>query len=255
MMQARKRSSRSAGVKAISVAVQRAGRLGAVSRSTHQWVTLTEPQIGRLSLYRRQLQERSPQAPATIFSHDLASLCGITAAQVRRDLMTIGFVGSPARGYEVAQLIEAITRYLDAPGGQSAVLVGVGNLGRAILDYFAARHPNLTIVAGFDTDPQKTDRVLHGVRIHDLARLAAIVSDHKVTVGVIAVPASVAQQTADALLAAGVRAFLNFAPVPLRLPPQTYVEDMDITTSMEKAAFFGRVLAAGTTISEESHDD
>jgi redox-sensing transcriptional repressor len=255
MMKPLARSARSAGSKSIAVEMQPSGRGGLGRPATGSLVTLTEPQIGRLSLYRRLLQGRQASDGNTIFSHDLAALCGTTAAQVRRDLMTIGFVGSPARGYDVAQLIEAVSRYLDAPGGQTAVLVGVGNLGRAILDYFAARRPNLTIVAGFDVDPHKVDRVLHGVRIYSLDRLAEIVRAHGVTLGVITVPATVAQQTAETMLRAGIRAFLNFAPVPLRLPQRTYVEDMDITTSMEKAAIFGRVLAAGRSMGEDRHDD
>jgi redox-sensing transcriptional repressor len=179
-----------------------------------------------------------------IYSHRLAALCGLTAAQVRRDLMAIGFTGSPARGYDTPQLVDAIGRCLDAPGGQSAALVGVGNLGRAILDYFAVRRPPLSIVAAFDIDPAKVDRVVHGCRAYRMDKLAEVTRELGITVGVLTVPAAAAQDVAESMLAAGVRSFLNFAPAPLRLPPRSFVEEMDITASMEKAAYFARALAA-----------
>jgi redox-sensing transcriptional repressor len=207
-------------------------------------VTLTDRQIGRLSQYRRQLQSLPAGVPPTIFSHRLAILCGLTAAQVRRDLMTIGFTGSPARGYDVSQLVTAISRCLDAPGGQNAALVGAGNLGRAILDSFSFRQLPLSIVAAFDIDPTKVNRVLHGCRTYSMDRLTETIGELDITVGVLTVPPGVVQEVAESMLAAGVRSFLNFAPVPLRLPPRTFVEEMDIAVSMEKAAYFARALAA-----------
>ena len=204
---------------------------------------LTEKQVARLSVYRRLLQDRPAGAPAEIYSHDLAEISRNTAAQVRRDLMTIGFTGTPARGYRVEQLVEAIGRTLDAPAGQGAALCGVGNLGRALLDYFTIWRPQLRIVAAFDTDPEKAGRVIHRCRVHPLAELENVVREQGITVGVITVPAASAQRVAESMLAAGIRGFLNFAPTPLHLPPEAYVEEMDITTSMEKVAYFARTLA------------
>lgn len=201
---------------------------------------LSEKHVARLSVYRRLLQDRPAGAPAEIYSHDLAALSRNTAAQVRRDLMTIGFTGSPARGYRVEQLIEAIGHTLDAPAGQGAALCGVGNLGRALLDYFTIWRPQLRIVAAFDTDPAKTGRVIHRCRVHPLADLEPVVRAQGISVGVITVPASAAQRVAESMLAAGIRGFLNFAPTPLHLPAEAYVEEMDITTSMEKVAYFAR---------------
>jgi redox-sensing transcriptional repressor len=220
---------------------------------TPRSITLTDRQIGRLSQYRRQLQAQPTGSPPTIYSHRLAALCGLTAAQVRRDLMTIGFTGSPARGYDIPQLVDAIGQCLDAPGGQNAALVGAGNLGRAILDYFAVRRPPLSIVAAFDIDPVKMNRILHGCRTYGMDKLAEVIRELEITVGVLTVPASVAQEVAESMLAAGVRSFLNFAPVPLRLPPRTFVEEMDIAASMEKAAYFARALAVERGGRHEHH--
>lgn len=99
-------------------------------------------------------------------------------------------------------------------------------------------------MATFDIDPAKIDRVLHGCRAYGMDRLAEITRELDITVGVLTVPAAAAQDVAEAMLAAGVRSFLNFAPAPLRLPPRTFVEEMDIAASMEKAAYFARALAA-----------
>lgn len=218
---------------------------GGLAPASRGAVALAEKQVSRLSLYRRLLQELRCDAPATIYSHDLATLSGSTAAQVRRDLMTIGFVGSPARGYDVLQLIEAIGCQLDAPGGQRAALAGVGQLGRALLDYFHARRPSLQIVAAFDVDPEKVRRVIHGCRVWPLEDMERVVREQAITVGVITVPATAAESVASAMTQAGIRGLLNFAPTPLRRTGRAFVEEMDITTSMEKVAYFARALAAG----------
>ena len=204
---------------------------------------LSEKQVARLSVYRRMLQDLPPGSRAEIYSHHLAALCGTTAAQVRRDLMTIGFSGSPARGYQISLLIEKIGRHLDAPEGQSAALCGVGNLGRALLDYFTTWRPQLRIVAAFDTDPEKINRVIHRCRVWPLEQLPEIVREHNISVGVLTVPAAATPRVAELLVNAGVRGFLNFAPTPLHLPAGAYVEEMDITTSMEKVAYFARRMA------------
>ena len=196
--------------------------------------------IGRLSLYRRLLDELLAQGVKHFYSHQLAASVGGSAAQVRRDLMTIGFSGSPAKGYQVGQLLESVSRFIDAPEEQRAVLVGVGNLGRAVLSYFVGRRPLLGIVAAFDLNPEKTNRVTHGCRCHPMEQLRELVSEQGASVGIITVPAAHAQSVADQLVEAGVRALVNFAPVRLKVSHQVFVEQIDITTSLEKAAYFAR---------------
>jgi redox-sensing transcriptional repressor len=200
---------------------------------------VSQKTIGRLSLYRRLLTNTADEA-RYIFSHKLASLAGFTAAQVRRDLMEIGYTGSTTRGYDRAELAGAIGKFLDDPHGTQVALVGIGNIGRAILAYFAGRRPKLAIVAAFDIDPAKTGRVIHGCRCYLLSELPQVAAELDITVGITAVPASAAQDVADALVAAGVTGILNFAPHRLRVPPDVYVEDVDMTTSLEKAAYFSR---------------
>jgi redox-sensing transcriptional repressor len=202
--------------------------------------TISEKTIGRLSLYRRLLNDLVLEGVQNVYSHQLARLAGVTAAQVRRDMMSVGYVGSPTRGYDVSELIASIGHFLDDPAGEGAALVGVGNLGRAILAYFSGRRPHLRIAAAFDKDPYKVNRVILGCRCYPLDELSAVVREQDIKVGIVSVPASEAQSVADALVRAGVRGLLNFAPVPLHVGPGTYIEEIDMTMSLEKVAFFAR---------------
>jgi len=197
--------------------------------------------VGRLSLYRRILTAVQGQSIRNIYSHELASMAGVTAAQVRRDIMNIGYSGNPNRGYDVQELARAIESFLDDPRGQKAALVGVGNLGRAILAYFSGRRPKLSIEAAFDIDPQKYGRVIKGCRCYFLEDMGEVISRDNITIGIVTVPASGAQKVTDMLINHGIRGILNFAPVPLRVPSGIYVEDIDMTMSLEKVAYFARI--------------
>lgn len=196
--------------------------------------------IGRLSLYRRLLMGLLATGAKNIFSHQLAGRAGCTAAQVRRDLMVVGYTGSPNRGYDVLELVNSIGSFLDHPRGEGTVLVGVGNLGRAILSYFSGRRPKLSIVAAFDNDPTKANRIIQGCRIYPMDDLEKIIREQDIRVGIITVPAGEAQAVADLMGRAGVQGLLNFAPIPLRVPPNVYVEDLDMTMALEKVAYFAR---------------
>lgn len=201
---------------------------------------ISQKTIARLSLYRRLLQEVAAKGTRNIYSHQMAGIAGTTAAQVRRDWMVIGYTGSPAHGYEVSDVIAAISKFLDPAAEQKVALVGIGNLGRAILVYFTGRRPKLSIVAAFDTDPHKVNRVIHGCRCYPKQQLREIIAADNIKIAIVAVPASEAQYVADSLVASGVRGLLNFAPVPLRVPQGVFVEDIDLTMSLEKVAYFAR---------------
>ncbi len=200
--------------------------------------------IGRLSLYRRLLNRLFGEGVRNIYSHQLAVMAGVTPAQVRRDIMSIGYSGNPNKGYDLGELIESIGHSLDDPEGQRAALVGVGNLGRALLTYFSGRRPKLSIVAAFDSDPERTGRVIQGCRCYSIERLPEVVREHGITIGTITVPATEAQKVADTLVRAGIRGIMNFAPVRIRVPVTVYVEDIDMTMALEKVAYFARKKAA-----------
>jgi redox-sensing transcriptional repressor len=201
---------------------------------------VSERTIGRLSLYRRLLDEMRAGGVMYAYSHQLAAMAAVSAAQVRRDLMVIGYSGSPSRGYDVWQLSQSIGVFLDAPVKQGIALAGLGNLGRAILSYFTGRRPNLAIVASFDNDARKVNRFIHGCPCYPSDQMGRIVEEMGIQTAIIAVPAGSAQAVADQLVRAGVKSMVNFAPTPLRVPPHVYVEETDITTTLEKVAYFAR---------------
>ncbi|HMT66619.1 MAG TPA: winged-helix domain-containing protein, partial [Bacteroidales bacterium] len=116
--------------------------------------------VERLSQYRRALASVLAANKDYIFSHELAAMLHITAVQVRRDLMLIGYGSVMRKGYDVRELINTIGSIIDAPDGLNVAIVGMGNLGRAIAGYFRDRRTNMTVVAAFDVDPRKTDRVV-----------------------------------------------------------------------------------------------
>lgn len=198
--------------------------------------------IGRLTLYRRLLEQLMEAEQTHLFSHELAERAGITAAQVRRDIMNLGYLGSPARGYDIHRLGECLAEYLDADarGEDRAVLAGVGNLGQALASYFGGQRSKVRLVGIFDTDARKVGRNFHGHRCHPLEELPEVVRQEKVVVGILAVPAEKAQEVANLMAEAGVRGVLNFAPTPLTLSAEVYVENVDLSVAMERVAFMAR---------------
>jgi redox-sensing transcriptional repressor len=202
--------------------------------------TIPDKAVARLALYRHILANLRSEGLRFVYSHELAEQARASAAQVRRDLMAIPTSGSASKGYDVQGLIDAIGRVLDAPGGEGAALVGVGNLGQAILSYFNGRRPKLSIVAAFDWDPQKTNRTIHGCLCYPMAALPEVARKLGIGVGVVSVPAKAAQQVTDQMVAAGLRGILNFAPARLRVPAGVVVEDIDFGMSLERVAYRAR---------------
>lgn len=194
--------------------------------------------IERMVLYKRLLADLQSKGQQTLYSHQLAALAHNTSAQVRRDLMTIGQSGSPRKGYDVTELITRISEILDGSKERIIGLVGVGNLGRAILSYFTYRHPGLTIVAAFDSDDAKVNRVISGCRCYHINDFEEKIKELGINLGIITVPAPHAQETADRMVAAGIKGILNFAPVPLKVPDNVFADRIDIASSLEKLAYF-----------------
>jgi redox-sensing transcriptional repressor len=197
--------------------------------------------VSRLSRYRRLLQSLHASGVESIYSHQLAQHAVVSAAQVRRDLMEIGYSGSPNRGYDVAACIDSISSFLDGRVRQEVVLVGAGNLGHAVLSHFADKSPSVAIVAAFDRDPALADTLVHGVRCFDVAHMEGLVRDLGVQIAVLTVPGAAAQEVADTVVRAGVKSIISFAPTPLALPNDIFVEYMDITAALESAAYFARL--------------
>ena len=194
-----------------------------------------------MSRYRRVLSSLRADGVASIYSHQLARHAVVSAAQVRRDLMVIGYSGSPNRGYDVDACIDSISSFLDGTVSQEVALVGVGNLGHAILAHLEGKSSSVAVVTAFDTDPDLSGTVVHGVRCFDPRHMEALVRDLGIGIAVLTVPGNAAQEAADALVRAGVKSLISFAPVPLQLPDDVFVEYMDITAALESAAYFARL--------------
>jgi redox-sensing transcriptional repressor len=194
--------------------------------------------IERLSIYRRALLQGRDGFGPSIFSHQIASACRLTAAQVRRDLMLIGYSGSPTTGYEVKRLLSSIGALLDPVRPREVAIVGMGYLGRAIASFLVGRLPKMRLAAVFDVDPEKIGSTFSGVSCFSTQQMDDVMEAKHIDVAILTVPASDAQSEAEHLVHAGVTGILNFAPVCLHLPNRIYVENIDMTVALEKVAFF-----------------
>lgn len=211
--------------------------------------------VARLSLYRRLLTDLGRSGTGSIYSHQLAHLAGVSAAQIRRDFMVIGHTGSPNRGYQIDTCLASIDSFLDGTTRQDMALVGVGRLGRAVLAHFAGRRPLLHIAAGFDADPTVIGTYVEGCPVYDLADLERVVAEKNIRIAILAVPPGYAQPLAESLVRAGVRSIVDFTATPLRVPDEVYVHYMDITSALESAAFFARQDVSGEPEAEGENGD
>ncbi len=196
--------------------------------------------IERLFHYRNILVALLASGKESIFSYELAQLSHTSPAQVRRDLMTVTPAGSPQRGYKISTLVGDVSAILDAPEGERAILVGTGHLGGAILSYFNHRRPKLSILAAFDSDPDKTGHVQSSCRTYPPSEMKRVVGEVNATIGIITVPMDQAQQVADVLVESGIKGILNFAPIRIKVPSSVHLENLDITLALEKTAYFSR---------------
>ncbi len=204
---------------------------------TGQEIRLSRASAGRLSLYLRWLEGLQPEGAASVSSGLLGKSLGITDTQVRKDLASLGSLGQPGIGYEVGELIAAIRAALGIDREWAAVLVGVGNLARALLRYHGFKERGFRIEALFDVDPAKVGKEVEGLVVHPTDRLGEVVAATGAELGVLTVPARNAQEVAEALIAAGVRGLLNFAPGVLRVPEGVSVVHVDLTVQLEQLAF------------------
>jgi redox-sensing transcriptional repressor len=200
--------------------------------------TLPGKTVERLSQYRRALISSLAGNRNYVFSHELAAMLHITAVQVRRDLMLIGYGSVMRKGYDVRELIKAIGNIIDAPNGLNVAIIGMGNLGRAITGYFKGKRTNMRVVAAFDVDQQKVDKVVAGVKCYHLDQFKRFRDELDITVAVIAVPTDQAVGVTEMLVSNGIRGIMNFTTVPLNVPDNIYLEEFDMITSIEKVAYF-----------------
>jgi len=196
--------------------------------------------IARLCEYRRQLPSWIAEGNDRIFSRELAELIAASPAQVRRDLMTFGFAGSPVHGYDAHDLLQAIHDALGPAPTDTMTLVGVGHLGHALLGYLARSRPDLSVPWAFDVDDALVGTKINETQVAHIDDLEAQLRAAPPRLGVLAVPRAFAPEVAERLVRMGVPALLNFVPVRLDVPKTVHIENVDIACSLDRALYFAR---------------
>lgn len=194
--------------------------------------------IERLSEYRRTLLGCLIEKKIFIFSHDLAARLHLTAVQVRRDLMLIGYSSIRRKGYDVKELIDTISKIIDSDTELNVGIIGIGNLGRAVSGYFKGKRSKLNLIASFDTDPQKINKVISGIKCYPYSELQKVIEELNIKIAILTVPAGSAREIAAEAVRFGIKGILNYTTIPLNVPAEVYLEEYDMITSLEKVAYF-----------------
>ncbi|MBF6412455.1 redox-sensing transcriptional repressor Rex [Nocardia cyriacigeorgica] len=193
--------------------------------------------VARLATYLRVLAMLADDGVLIVSSEELAVAAGVNSAKLRKDLSFLGPNGVRGVGYDVAKLRTRIEDVLGLSEGHRVVLVGAGNLGRALVGYGGFRRRGFTVVGLFDNDPALIGRTVSGLRVRDAAELDAVIATLEPTIAVIAVPDDAAQQVCDALVAAGLQSILSFAPCELVVPATVEVRRVDLAVEMQMLSF------------------
>ena len=199
--------------------------------------------IARLSQYRRALLICVQRGKTHIFSHEIAALQHVTSVQVRRDLMLIGFSGSLKQGYNIHRLIEVISSILDSEEGINVAVVGLGNFGRALINYFNGKRTRLSIVAAFDSDTNKIGTEYNSIYCYSPYNLEEVIKKKKIKIAILTVPPDKSVEVAKKLVNAGITGILNYTSTPIEVPDHVFLDEYDMITTLEKAAFFVKSLS------------
>lgn len=194
--------------------------------------------IGRLPIYLRALQQLSEKGILTTSSQELGEIIGISAAQIRKDISQFGEFGKQGTGYSIPFLIERLRDILKVNRGWEVVIVGMGDIGHALARYngFANRGFHISMV--FDNDPKKIGQKVGNYEIFDTALLTEKLKQNKIKIAMLTVPATAAQETADLLVKAGIKAILNYAPISLNVPRGVHVQYIDPVTHLQRMTYY-----------------
>lgn len=199
---------------------------------------IPEATVARLPLYYRALVETAEQNIPTISSERLAEMAGVNAAKVRKDFSYLGSYGTRGVGYDVEYLLFQISRELGLTQDWPVVIVGVGNLGHALANYRGFPARGFRVAALVDADPAKHGEGVGGLVVEPIEELPRIVAERAVAIGIIATPASAAQEVAEALVAAGVTSVLNFAPTVIAVPEGVSLRKVDLSIELQILSFY-----------------
>jgi redox-sensing transcriptional repressor len=205
--------------------------------TTHELRSIPEASIARLPLYLRALQAMADRGVTTVSSEELAVASGVNSAKLRKDLSHLGSYGTRGVGYEVSYLLYQVSRELGLTQDWAVVLVGAGNLGRALAGYAGFATRGFRMAALVDADPRLVGTSVGTLVVRHVDDLEQIVAEHRVAIGVLATPAAAAQAVCDRLVAAGVRSVLNFAPAVITVPAGVELRKVDLSTELQILAF------------------
>lgn len=195
------------------------------------------PAVYRLSFYLRQLEIFHKNEKHTISSKQLGEALGYTDAQVRKDLAYFGQFGHPGIGYRVEELISQLRKILGTDKGWNVLLVGAGNLGRALIAYRGFLRKGFRLAAIFDADERKVGNAFGDLTVLSMDKLAEVAAKENIKLAIMSVPADAAQGVADKLVAAGVRGIMNFAPVSVAVPADVSMQSVDLAVQLEQLSF------------------
>lgn len=198
---------------------------------------ISDSTVRRLALYLRFLEQSVAQGLATISSADLAQRGGTTPAQVRKDLSFFGSFGKRGLGYSVPELAGRIREILGLKRRHRVVLVGAGKMGGALLHYQGFRQHGFDVSAIYDRDPKKVGSRWNGLVVRDIRHVEVDLKKEPIEIAILVTPAEAAQEVADRLVRAGIKAILNFAPVQLRVPQDVAVQTVNMALELETLSF------------------
>ncbi len=199
---------------------------------------ISDSTISRLSRYYRTLSLLIEQKIETVSSDEIAEIDGVTSAQVRKDLSFFGTFGKRGLGYNTKDLREEIGKILGLKKTWNIALVGIGNIGRALIDYQEFKKQGFQVKALFDSDPEKIGDEVNGLLINNINDVCHVVKDKNIEIAIIAVPAKVAQGVTDFFVNCGVKAILNFAPVSIKTPPDVLVKNENMSIELEALSYY-----------------
>ena len=200
--------------------------------------SVPEVVILRLPLYIRALTQMSEEGQAVISSKSLGDRLQITPAQIRKDLSYFGRFGKQGRGYKIASLIEELTNILGLNRQWNSCIVGVGRLGKAIINYPGFVPEGFKIVAAFDNDESKIGQTVNEIQILPMNKIRSIVKEHDIKIAILAVPATIAQSVISDLVDTNIKAILNYAPIAPKVPKTLILRNIDPVLSLQSMTYY-----------------
>lgn len=192
----------------------------------------------RLPLYYRYLIFLNDEGKEKVSSTELAEAVQVDSASIRRDFSYFGALGKRGYGYDVKNLLNFFKKILNQDTLTNVALVGVGNMGHALLNYNFKRTNNIRISAAFDINPEITGTIMSGVPVYDMSEMKKQLREQQITIAILCVPQTAAQQTADEMVDAGIKGIMNFTPLRISAPADVRIQNVDLATELQTLIYF-----------------